>query len=161
GGGRWSGGAGAGAGGGGVGGGWVGRGGDPGEPLYQGYLQCDAYSGYGQLFAEKQMWQMTRVGCWAHVRRKFYDIRTQFPGPAHHALGQIKQLYAVERVAREVGMDAEARLALRQAKAKPLVDAFYAWCRDPSRIVLPKSTLGGALSYALNQEVAMRAYLSD
>ena len=72
---------------------------ESGKPNYHGRLQCDAYAGYNDLFDVKQPWGMTHVGCWAHVRRKYYDVRTQFPGPCHYALGQIKLLYEVEREA--------------------------------------------------------------
>jgi transposase len=93
-----------------------------GKPNYHGLLQCDAYTGYRELFDPDEPWRMTHVGCWGHVRRKFYDVRDQFPGPCHHVLGQIRQLYAVEREAKERDLDASQRQALREETSRPIVE---------------------------------------
>ena len=63
---------------------------------YAGYLQADAYAGYDALFAAGAV---VEVGCWAHARRKFFEAQTTDPEGALHALGVIRQLYAVEREA--------------------------------------------------------------
>lgn len=136
--------------------------GEDGEPLYRGLLQCDAYTGYDELFSPP--WGMTHVGCWAHARRKFYDVRAQFPGACHHVLAQIRALYDVEREARD--LDASQRWALRQERSRPIVDGLFTWCRDRQRpgtasTVLPKSGLGEAIGYMLNQADALRRYLDD
>jgi len=130
-----------------------------GTPNYRGYLQCDAYTGYGDLFDEREAWKMTHVACWAHVRRKFYDIRTQFPGPCHHALGQIQLLYQVEREARD--LSADERQARRRTRSRPIVEALLAWCKAQHADALPKSGLGEAIHYVLNQADALKRYLDD
>ena len=133
-----------------------------GRRLFTGYLQCDAYAGYQLLFTSSgDEAAMTHVGCWAHARRKFYDVREKYPGPCHWALGQIKQLYDIEREAGNPSLCASDRLSLREEKSRPLVDEFFNWCRDQSADALPKSGLGEALQYALNQEVSLRRYLAD
>ena len=132
---------------------------DHGEPIYHGHLQCDAYTGYDELFDPALPWRMTHAGCWAHVRRKYYDVRVQFPGPCHHVLGQIKLLYAVEREAK--ALDAEQRQALRDEKSRPIVTSLLEWCEDQHKHVLPRSGLGEAITYTLNQAESLERYLDD
>jgi len=130
-----------------------------GEPNYHGYLQCDAYAGYNDLFDVAGPWRMIHAGCWAHTRRKFYDVRVQFPGPCHHALGQIKLLYEVEREANE--LDAEQRQSLRDEKSRPIVTSLLNWCEDQKQQVLPRSGLGEAITYTLNQAESLERFLDD
>ncbi len=137
--------------------GWFTR--DDGEPNYHGYLQCDGYAGYNDLFDPNGPWQMIHAGCWAHARRKYYDVRVQFPGPCHHALGQIQRLYEVEREAKE--LEAHERAALRQEKSEPIVESLLSWCEDQQSQVLPKSGLGEAIGYTLNQSESLKRYLND
>jgi len=132
-----------------------------GQPTYHGYLQCDAYAGYNDLFDRQQSWRMTHVGCWAHARRKFHDARLQSPGLCHHALAQIQSLYQIERDADERNLDAVARQTLRENHARPIIDALVAWCETQQRQALPKSGLGEALTYTLNQITSLRRYLDD
>ncbi len=138
---------------------------DPqGNPLFcDGNLQCDAYTGYRDLFQnpvdDTPAWRMTHVGCWAHARRKFYDVRAQFPGPCHHALGRIKRLYEIEHQAAEVSF--EARRALREAESRPVVDALLAWGEAEQSRALPRSGLGEALGYLRNQADSLKRYLDD
>ncbi len=130
-----------------------------GEPNYHGYLQCDGYAGYNDLFDLDHPWRMIHIGCWAHVRRRYYDVRDQFPGPCHHALGQIRLLYDVERKAKELAAD--ERQALRDEKSRPIVESLLSWCEEQQRHVLPKSKLGEAIGYTLNQATTLRRYLDD
>lgn len=88
-----------------------------GDPLYHGYLQCDGHSTYDHLFDSGKPWGMTRVGCWAHARRKFHDARVEAAGPCHHALGQIRRLYEVEKRARS--LDPDQRPDLREEFSRP------------------------------------------
>lgn len=134
-----------------------------GQPAYHGYLQCDAYAGYNDLFDPRPpgAWRMTHVGCWAHARRKFHDARLQSPGLCHHALAQIQSLYQIERDADERKLDAVARQTLRENCARPIIDALVAWCETQQRQALPKSGLGEALAYTLNQITSLRRYLDD
>lgn len=125
-----------------------------------GELQCDAYAGYdaqGGLFDPQGVWRMIHVGCWAHARRKFHDARLNAPGPACHALGLIRQLYAIEATIKDTSH--HHRRDVRQAQAKPKVDAFFEWCADEQSRTLPRSAIGEALTYALNQQASLRRYL--
>ena len=132
-----------------------------GRALFVGkHLQCDQYAGYlaeGGLLDPNGPWRMVHLGCWAHVRRKFHDARTGAPGPACHALGLIRQLYAVE--AEYNNAEPAQRYEARQKHSKPVVDRFFDWCRGQSDQHLPKSQVAEGMGYALNQEAALRRYL--
>lgn len=124
---------------------------------FQGHVQADASNGYDALFRSKTRCE---VGCWCHCRRRFKDAKETFP-EAKRALDMIRDLYKVEREAKVAGLDAEARRVLRQAKSKPIVDAFFEWVRLTAGKVVPKTLLAQALGYAKNQEQALRAFLED
>lgn len=77
------------------------------------------------------------------------------------ALGFIAHLYQVETEARDRSLDDDARRVLRQAKARPLLDDFRAWLLTEVGVTLPKSPLGDAIGYALDQWTALTRYLED
>jgi hypothetical protein len=109
---------------------------------YQGFLQCDAYVGYDELF-RRSPGTIVEVGCWAHARRRFVDAEKTSPREAHEAVAQIKQLYVIEDHAK--GLDAATRLALRQEKSVPLLAALQVWLDQLAVTALPKSPLGEAV----------------
>lgn len=123
---------------------------------YRGYLHADAFSGYDWLYASGII---IEVACWAHARRKFFDAKSSAPAAAHQALLAIKELYAVERAAKS--LDADERLILRWQKAKPRLDDFEGWLSELQAKALPKSPLGQAISYALQNWKALNRYLED
>jgi transposase len=125
---------------------------------FRGYLQCDAYAGYDELFRRSQG-SILEVGCWAHARRKFVDAEKTSPREAHEAVARIKQLYAVEHQAKE--FDGAARCALRQEKSVPLLAALQVWLDQLVLTALPKSPLGEAVTYARNQWTALNVYVTD
>lgn len=129
---------------------------------YAGYLQADAYAGYDRIYARGERdpaRRVVEVGCWAHARRKFVEAETSDAGRALRAKARIAMLYAVEKDA--AGLDAESRRALRQEKAEPVLTAFREWLEAESRVVLPKSPMGAAIQYALNQWGALTRYQED
>jgi transposase len=99
------------------------------------------------------------LACWAHSRRKFVKSQASDPALATEALSRIRVLYEVERRAKE--LSAGERLALRQAESAPLVHALGEWLEHQRARVLPKSPLGLAIGYALNQWQALNVYLTD
>ena len=123
---------------------------------FRGYLQADAFSGYDALYATGRV---IEVGCLAHARRYFFTAKTSNPGRALLALGFIQQLYRVEREGQ--GLLPEARKALREAKAKPIVARFKEWLDEQADVVLPKSPIGEAVGYARGQWTALTRYLDD
>jgi transposase len=125
---------------------------------FRGYLQCDAYAGYDELF-RRAKGSIVEVGCWAHARRKFVEAEKTSPRDAHEGVARIKQLYAVESEAR--ALDAPARAAVRREKSGPLLTAMKDWLDRTAAAALPKSPLGEAVTYARNQWAALTAYATD
>jgi transposase len=125
---------------------------------FRGYLQCDAYAGYDELFRTARG-AVVEVGCWAHARRKFVEAEATNPALAHEAVARIRQLYAVEHEAKD--LDAPARAGLRQEKSKPLLDALKDWLDREHRLAIPKTPIAEALTYALNQWTALTVFVTD
>jgi transposase len=108
---------------------------------------------------------IVEVACWAHARRKFYEARNSDPARSAQALAYIRLLYDVEDQAKEQHLDSVARAALRQELALPRLAQFKAWLETQQLSdgggVLPKSPMGMAITYALNQWNALCVYVSD
>lgn len=105
------------------------------------------------------------VACWAHARRKFYEARNSDPARSAQAMAYIRLLYDVEDKAKEKQLDPAARAALRQESALPRLSQFKAWLLSQQLSegggVLPKSPMGQAIGYALNQWDALCVYVAD
>jgi len=123
---------------------------------FQGYLQADAYPGYDVLYRDHGI---TEVGCWAHARRRFVDAKTTDLPKAAVALSLIGQLYEVERSAQ--GLPPEDVLRMRQERSKSIMASLRAWLEQCEGSVLPRSPLGEAIRYTLNQWEALNRYLDD
>lgn len=129
---------------------------------FTGYLQVDAYAGYDQVFADGRVLE---VACWAHARRKFFDIAEQAEKgkriSAHLALDFIGQLYGIEREARDRQLDATARRELRQQQALPILLTFKDWLETQLRELAPKTPTAKAIGYVLNNWTALLRYTTD
>lgn len=126
---------------------------------YQGYLHADAFSGYDRLYlpeARAAPAAIIEVACNAHARRKFYEARATDELRAHQALAYYRQLYELERAAKD--FSEEQRLQMRKDFSVPILERFHAWLQEQRPAVLPKSPLGEALSYALNNWTALARY---
>lgn len=126
---------------------------------YQGYLHADAFSGYDGLYLPDPRTAAARiieVACNAHARRKFYEARTSDALRSHQALAYYRQLYELERAAKDFS-DAQ-RLQMRQDLAVPILGQFHQWLEAQRPEVLPKSPMAEALGYALNNWEALRRY---
>jgi transposase len=119
---------------------------------FSGLLQTDGYAGYEKLCAEKRI---IDFGCWAHVRRKFVKVMevSHFEeGKAAEMLELIGQLYAVEKVARDLKLSSRDRKRLRKKRqVSVLLKKINRWLLTVEPDVPPKSGLGKAIHYALNQ----------
>ncbi len=116
---------------------------------FSGILQNDGYSGYN---SQRNRDGVVNVGCMAHCRRKFVDVikvSGNKAGSAQVAMSYITKLYNIEREAKEISH--EERRVLRQQKAKPILEQFHNWLTKTHPKTPPKSKLGVAISYALNQ----------
>jgi hypothetical protein len=96
-----------------------------------------------------------------HARRYFFDARLADPERGHEALARIRALYAVEREAKEMGLDGVALAAYRQRHSAPILTAFAAWLAEQVPRVLPKSEIGKAVAYATNQWPSLVVYTRD
>ncbi|WP_158620058.1 IS66 family transposase [Corallococcus sicarius] len=124
----------------------------------RGALVVDAYTGYNAVTLPEGR---VRVGCWAHVRRRFFDALPTAP-EAREALDFILALYRVEAEARDAGLvRTDAHRALRQQKSAPVLAALRAWLEEQAPRHLPKGPLGQALSYARKQWDALTRSVSD
>lgn len=123
---------------------------------WKGILLTDDYAGYKQSYRQG----LTEAGCWAHARRKFFDLHVSSQSVvAAQALAYIGQLYEVEREARDVGPD--ERLRLRQAKSKPLLEAMHAWMVLMRQKVSDGSSTARALDYSLKRWAALARFVDE
>ena len=127
---------------------------------YQGYLQADAFGGYDGIYTGSAG-KVIEVGCWAHARRKFFEAKETAAQPAHEALARIGQLYALERQAQEAQLTPQQMHSVRQEKSLPLLLSFRPWLDALQEKTLPKSPLGTAARYALNNWTALTRYCED
>jgi transposase len=127
---------------------------------YRGYVQADAYPGYDALFKNRST-DLTEVACWAHSRRKYYEAQTSDICRATVVMAYVSLLYDVEREARNGRLCAAERLALRQAKAHPVLDDIKIYLEAERPKVLPKSAIGNAIDYTLKNWDALVRYCED
>ena len=124
---------------------------------YHGMLQADGYAGFNRLY---ETGRVVEVGCWAHVRRPFYELSLAGDSPiAHEALERIQALFAIEAEIR--GRSAEERRALRQSRAGPLLEDLHRWFHDTLSKLSRKSPLALAIRYALTRWTALTRYRDD
>ena len=131
---------------------------------FSGYVQVDAYAGYNGLFTgdEQHPPRCTCVGCWAHVRRKFYDARKANPKSiGKQVLRMIAKLYKVEEACKKEGLTLAQIKARRQKESQPVLEEIHAWLVEYQPQVVPKSLLGQAISYALSNWKALNVYIKD
>jgi transposase len=129
---------------------------------FRGFLQADGYSGFGPLYktANGQPATVTEVACWAHVRRKFYDIHIANSAPiAGEALQRIGQLFDIERAA--MGRSCEQRGRIRQSSARPIMHDLASFFDASLSMISGRSELAGAIRYARSRWTALTRYLDD
>jgi transposase len=128
---------------------------------FQGYLHVDGYPGYHKVQGVKLS------GCWAHARR-YYDealksmppsARTDSNSVAAQGLAWCNQLYAIERDLRE--KTPEERFAARLKQSQPILDDYFKWLRQQKTRTMPKSALGKAIAYSLNQWEKLTTFMKD
>ncbi len=127
---------------------------------FSGYLQADAYSGYDELYQDRER-DVTEVACWAHTRRKFYEAQSSDLMRSTVLLAYIRLLYDMEHQARDWKLDSEGRQALRQAKSRPPLVDIKTYLEREQPKVLPKSPIGQAIAYALSNWKALIRYCQD
>ena len=128
---------------------------------YRGTLMVDGYSGYQPICEANGI---KRLGCWAHARRKFVEAqkaqgKTKKAGRADQAIAQIKKLYQIESLAKD--LTPQERYQLRQEKAKPILDKLKTWLDKGLNQVPPKTAIGKAFTYCINQWSYLIQYVED
>jgi hypothetical protein len=128
---------------------------------FRGILQADGYAGFERLFSPADPGHPVKeAACWAHVRRKFYDLHVATQSPlAEEALNRIGELYEIEAEIR--GQPPEVRREIRQARAGPKLEALRSWMLAALAQVSKKSALAGAIGYALSRWQALVRYRDD
>ncbi len=127
-----------------------------GNTGWRGQLVCDDYAAYKVLFTQG----VVEVGCMAHARRPFFELHTNHKSQiAQAALKFFIQLYEVEREIRDASAD--HRRQIRQARAKPIADAFHVWLKGQRLQVPDGSATAKALDYSLKRWAALIRYLDD
>ena len=127
---------------------------------FNGYIHTDGYTGYNSIP------NVTIVGCWAHARRGFTDALKALPDTnsssglaSKEGLDYCNKLFGIEQSL--ASLKSEERYNKRLEQSKPVLEAFLSWLQTKSKQTLPKSTLGKAIAYCLNQWEKLEAFLLD
>jgi transposase len=124
---------------------------------FTGTLQADGYAGFDAVY---ETGRIQEAACWAHVRRKFYDLQVAHKSPvAAEAIERIAALYAVEKEIR--GYPADERRDVRDARARPLLDSLKQWLEETLGKLSRKSDTALAVRYALSRWDALLRYVDD
>jgi transposase len=140
------------------------RGGDHPEKhlaSYSGIMQADAYAGFNGLYvAGRKPGPIIEAACWAHGRRKLYELADLQKAPiAIEAVKRIDALFAIEREIN--GLAPDQRLAVRRERSKPFVDGLEKWLRQERRKLSSKNALAQAMDYSLKRWAAMTRFLDN
>ena len=131
------------------------------------FIQCDDYKGYSASVrwpggGERILVRPERrLGCSMHVRRRFFNALKAGDSRATEPIGHWKSLYKLEALAKEQGLDAVGRGALRAERSIPVLDSFDAWVDAHDGVVVPSTPLGKAVRYAKHQRPFIRRCFSD
>ena len=124
---------------------------------FRGLLQADAYAGFEQIY---EAGNIREAACWAHVRRKFYDLQVAHKSPvAEEALRRIGELYAIEADIR--GRKPEERRQVRNERGRPLLESLKQWLEETLGKLSRKSDTSLAVRYALGRWEALMRYCDD
>jgi transposase len=126
------------------------------------YLLSDGYAGYNQVIEKNKLGHLM---CWAHARRKFFDVKELDPPFVGQVIALIGELYAVEREATEAdiktSVDPVRRHHLRQKKNVPVLEKIKTLLENPGKIILPQNLISKAIAYTLNHWKQLTRFLDD
>ncbi len=124
---------------------------------YRGILQADGYAGFNKLY---ERGAIVEAACWAHVRRKFFDLHQGHASPvAKEALERIAQLYGIEKEIR--GRSPAERKQVRGTRSRPLLEAMHVWLQATMTKLSRKAELAKAIHYALERWLALLLFVDD
>lgn len=127
---------------------------------FSGYLQTDGYDGYNKVVTRNGL---IHVGCFAHVRRHFFDAAkvNKKDSRAHKALSYIRRIYEIESSLQGKELSDDEFVRQRKSSALPVLNGFHAWLVKTNDEILPKSSTGKAVRYALNEWSKLIRYLDE
>ena len=128
---------------------------------YAGLMQADAYAGFNKLYeASRRGGPITEASCWAHARRKFFDLARISKSPI--AIGAIERIDALFAIEREInGKPPAERVRVRSERSRPLVVELEEWLRMRRRKLSGRSEIAKAIQYSLNRWTALTRFLDD
>jgi len=128
---------------------------------YAGLMQADAYAGFNRLYdASRKPGPIEEAACWAHGRRKFFDLARLNKAPiAEDAVARIDALFAIEREIN--GLTPEQRVDVRHERSRPLVISLETWLREQRGRVSKNSETGKAIDYSLKRWDALTRFIDD
>lgn len=128
---------------------------------YRGLMQADAYAGFNRLYeADRKLGPIIEAACWAHGRRKFFDLARINKAPiAIEAIERIDALFAIEREIN--GMTPQERLRVRNERSRSLVIQLESWLREQRARVSRNSETGKAIDYSLKRWSVFTRFLDD
>jgi hypothetical protein len=129
---------------------------------FAGTIQCDGYSGYA-AFQRERADKIRLAGCWAHLRRGFFEASAHTPKQAGLVLHLIQSLYRTEEKLRQSRAGPKLRAIAREVESRPIVQRLQRTLLHwrAKRSFLPQSVMGRAITYALNQWSSLLPYLGD
>ena len=124
---------------------------------FRGILQADGYAGFNRLY---ETGMVVEASCWAHSRRKFYDLFQAHGSPvAKEALDRIAALYQIEKEIR--GRPPDQRQQIRTERSRPLLDALKEWLKQSKSKLSAKSEVTQAIDYALGRWTQLTRFCND
>jgi len=128
---------------------------------YAGLMQADAYAGFTRLYdAHRKAGPIIEAACWAHGRRKFFDLARISKAPiAAEAVTRIDCLFAIERQIN--GLMHQERLRVRQERSRPLIKELHIWLREQRAKLSQNSDTTKAINYSLKRWDAFSRFLDD
>jgi transposase len=128
---------------------------------WAGLMQADAYAGYDRLYeVGRRPGPIVEVACWAHARRKFFDLARLNKAPiAIEAVARIDALFAIERDIN--GLPPDERRQVRHERSRPRAEALGVWLREQHARLSPNNQVAKAIAYSLNAWDALVRFLDD
>ena len=122
------------------------------------YLMSDGYAGYGEVIRENNL---RHLMCWAHVRRKFFEVKDLEPEFISKVLSHIGVLYSIEKTISDPEMDHAERGKIRNEKSRPVLEAIHELLMNPGKIILPGNKVSEAINYTVKHWSQLTMFLED
>jgi transposase len=128
---------------------------------YAGLMQADAYAGFNRLYeASRKPGPIVEAACWAHARRKFFDLARLKKAPI--AIEVVKRMDVLFAIEREInGLSSDERLAVRAERSRPLVHELEIWLREQRAKLSSNNDTAKAIDYSLKRWPALTRFLAD